>query len=172
MSLVWREKMSVHNSLIDKEHKYLIDQINALEVAINTHDNHDILVEILNHLMGYTKTHFEHEEMIQKKINYPGISEHIEEHRKLIDEFTGIKARLDEILLSVEFAEKPSEGDNITDDEINDLLSDDAPDEPLSKKDLEPLIGLMRHWLIDHIIGSDLKLKPLLLKHPVDLSFD
>jgi hemerythrin len=169
MTLVWREQMSVHNSLIDKEHKYLIDQINSLEVAINTHDNHDLLLEILNHLVDYTKTHFEHEELIQQKINYPEISQHKEEHQKLIKELSGIKARLDEILLSDELVETPLEEGDVTDDEINDLLSDDVPDEPLSKQELEPLVGLMRHWLVDHIIGSDLKLKPLLLKHPVDL---
>jgi hemerythrin len=169
MTLVWREQMSVHNSLIDEEHKYLIDQINSLEVAINTHDNHDLLLEILNHLVDYTKTHFEHEELIQQKINYPEISQHKEEHQKLIKELSGIKARLDEILLSDELVETPLEEGDVTDDEINDLLSDDVPDEPLTKKELEPLVGLMRHWLVDHIIGSDLKLKPLLLKHPVDL---
>jgi hemerythrin len=171
MSLVWREQMSVHNSLIDKEHKYLIDQINALEVAINTQNNHDIIVETLNHLMAYTKSHFEHEEVIQQKINYPEISAHKEEHLKLLNEFTGIKASLDEILLNNESAQEMSEEGDITDDEIDSLLSDDVPDSSLSRKDLEPLVGLMRRWLVDHIIGSDLKLKPYLLKHPVDLSF-
>jgi hemerythrin len=172
MTLVWRDKMSVHNNLIDEEHKYLIDQINALEVAINTKDNHDIIVETLNHLLDYTKTHFEHEEAIQKKINYPEISEHKAEHEKLINEFSDIKARLDKILLLDESDEEPLGEGNITDDEINDLLSDDVPDQSLSIKDLEPLIGLMRHWLVDHIIGRDLKMKPLLINHPVDLGFD
>jgi hemerythrin len=174
MTLVWREQMSVHNRLIDKEHKYLIDQINALEVAINSKDNHDILIEILNHLMDYTKTHFEHEEVIQQKIDYPEIAKHKEEHHRLIKEFTAIKVKLDEILLTEDSSDsnEPQQDDNITDDELNDLLSDESPDESLSEKDLEPLVELMRHWLVDHIIGSDLKLKPLLQKHPVDLSFD
>lgn len=172
MSLVWREQMSVHNNLIDAEHKNLIDLINAVEVAINTADNRDILIETLDRLMQYTKTHFEHEEVIQQKINYPGIAAHKEEHHKLINEFSGIKASLDEILQTDVSDEAASAEGDITDDELNDLLTDDVPEHSPSKQDLEPLVALMRRWLVDHIIGSDLKLKPLLLQHPVDLGFD
>lgn len=172
MSLVWREQMSVHNKLIDTEHKYLIDQINAIELAVNTEDNHDILVKTLNHLLEYTKSHFAHEEIIQQKIGNPRLAAHKEEHAKLLEEFSKIKASLDEILFAdKDQNEMASEGD-ITDDELDDLLSDDSPSAVLTRQDLEPLVGLMRHWLVDHIIGSDLKLKPLLLKHSVDLSYD
>jgi hemerythrin len=172
MSLVWREQMSVHNSLIDKEHKYLIDQINAVELAINSEDNRGILVETLDHLMAYTKSHFEHEEIIQQKIGYPGLDEHKAEHRRLLEEFTGIKAGLDEILQIDDCAEEMATDGDITDDELENLLSDNTSEVALSRQDLEPLVKLMRHWLVDHIIGSDLKLKPLLLKHPLDLSYD
>jgi hemerythrin len=172
MSLVWREQMSVHNRLIDSEHKYLIEQINAIEKAINSHDNHDLLIKTLNHLMDYTRTHFEHEEVIQKKIGYPEIERHKEEHRKLLVEFTSIKDKLDKILLVDDAEDAPVAEGEITDDELNDLLSDDEPVEPsVDAEALEPLVGLMRRWLVDHIIGSDLKLKPLLQKHSIDLSF-
>ena len=70
MTIIWREQMSVGNTLLDNEHKYLLKQVNAVEEAINTEDNHDILVETLDHLVEYTKTHFEHEERIQAKINF------------------------------------------------------------------------------------------------------
>ena len=172
MSLVWREQMSVHNNLIDKEHKYLIDQINAVELAMNTPDNREILVATLNHLMDYTKTHFQHEEIIQQKIGNPGLDAHKEEHLKLLEEFSSIKARLDSILFAEEDAKEELHEGDITDDELEDLLSNDSPEPALTRQDLEPLVGLMRHWLVDHIIGTDLKLKPLLLKHPLELSYD
>ncbi len=172
MSLVWREQMSVHNNLIDKEHKNLIDLINAVEIAINTDDNRNIVMQTLDSLLDYTKTHFEHEEIIQQKINNPGITEHKEQHLKLIDEFSGIKSQLDKLLLTdVSDSDNSADGD-ITDDELDDLLAGDEPEPSLSKQDLDPLVELMRRWLVDHIIGTDLKLKPLLLKHPVDLSYD
>lgn len=171
MSLVWREQMSVHNHLIDSEHKKLIDLINAVEVAVNAQDNRAIVAQTLDRLLEYTKTHFEHEEIIQQKINNPLIEHHKQQHRQLIDEFFGIKARLDE-LIQIDSANAASSGDgDITDDELDDLLADDVPEPALSRKDLDPLVELMRRWLVDHIIGSDLKLKPLLIKHSPDLSY-
>ena len=172
MGLVWREQMSVHNNLIDTEHKKLIDLINAVEVALNTDDNRNIVAETLDRLLEYTKTHFEHEEAIQQKIKNPLIDNHKEQHRRLIDEFFNIKASLDE-LLQLESASESNSGEgDITDDELDDLLAGDDPEPALSKQDLEPLVELMRRWLVDHIIGTDLKLKPLLLKHSADLSYD
>ena len=76
MTIIWREQMSVGNTIIDDEHKYLIDQINAVEKALNTEKNHDILVETLAHLVEYTKTHFDHEEHIQKKLNHYALEVH------------------------------------------------------------------------------------------------
>lgn len=61
MTFIWREQMSVHNTIINNEHKYLINQINAVEQALNSEENHHILVETLAHLFDYTKIHFDHE---------------------------------------------------------------------------------------------------------------
>ncbi len=168
MSLVWREQMSVANTLIDNEHKYLIDQINALEVALNTRDNHDILVETLDHLVGYTKTHFDHEEAIQRKISYPELEAHKLEHKKLMQNLYAIKNKLDAVLGNDQVIIEPDTNEEVTDDEINMLLSDDEDEHSVSEHDLEPLISLVRSWLVDHVIGSDLKLKPYLLKRPLD----
>lgn len=168
MSLVWREQMSVANTLIDNEHKYLVDQINALETALNTKDNHDILVETLDHLVSYTKTHFDHEETIQRKISYPGLEEHKLEHKKLMQNLYAIKNKLDEALGNDQENIESDSNEEVTDDEINMLLSDDEDEHSVSEHDLEPLIALVRSWLVDHVIGSDLKLKPYLLKRPLD----
>lgn len=167
MSLVWREQMSVANTLIDNEHKYLIDQINALEIALNTKDNHDILVETLNHLVSYTKTHFDHEESIQRKIHYPQLDEHTLEHKKLMQNLYAIKKRLDKVL-GTDPVEIHAESDEVTDDEINMILAGEENQHSVDEHDLEPLIVLVRSWLVDHVIGSDLKLKPYLVKWPRD----
>jgi len=168
MSLVWREQMSVSNTLIDNEHKYLIDQINALEIALNTKDNHDILVETLDHLVGYTKTHFDHEETIQSKIRYPELEEHKLEHKKLMQNLYAIKNKLDEVLGNDQSNIESDTNEEVTDDEINSILGGDEDVHSVSEHDLEPLVALVRSWIVDHVIGSDLKLKPYLLKRPLD----
>ncbi len=171
MSLVWREQMSLHNTLIDTEHQYLIKQINAVEAALNTSENHDLLVETLDHLMEYTKTHFEHEEALQRKINFPDMLNHREEHQKIIKDLKTIKAKLDQLLDEDNDADTGAETDpEITDDEIDDLLSEHLPGHSVSADDLKPLVGLMRSWLVDHIIGKDLTMKPYLEKFPKDFS--
>jgi hemerythrin-like metal-binding protein len=171
MSLVWRDQMSVHNTMIDDEHKYLIKQINAVEEAVNSNHNHDQIVEVLDHLVEYTKTHFSHEESIQQKINYPEHENHKRLHRDLITNLDEIRDKLQSALSGSEEDEAGTDSDELTDDELQDILAGDLDDDDsVSAEDLEPLIKLMRSWLVDHIIGNDLKMKPYLSKKPLDFS--
>lgn len=167
MSLVWRDQMSVSNTLIDNEHKYLIEQINAIELAVNTKENHDIVVETLDHLVKYTHTHFKHEETIQRKIKYPQLDEHILEHKKIMRNLYAIKSKLDELLGS-ESVESETNNEEVTDSELNMLLADEESLHSVTADDLEPLINLIRSWIIDHVIGSDMKMKAYLVKRPPD----
>lgn len=168
MSLVWREQMSVANNLIDDEHKYLIEQINAIELAVNTRENHDIVVDTLEHLVGYTHTHFKHEETIQRKIKYPDLEEHILEHKKIMRNLYAIKNKLDEILGSESDKKETVTDEEVTDRELNMLLADEESLHSVTKHDLEPLIKLIRSWIIDHVIGSDMKMKAYLIKRPME----
>ena len=168
MGLVWREQMSVANNLIDSEHKYLIDQINALETALNTKENHDIVDETLDHLVSYTKTHFDHEETIQRKIRYPQLDEHKLEHKQIMRNLYAIKNELDSILGTDQRDRESDNNDEVTDSELNMILADEEVEHSVTKQDLEPLIALIRSWIIDHVIGSDMKLKAYLIKRPVD----
>jgi len=169
VSLVWREKMSVANTLIDTEHKYLIKQINAVEPAINTKENHDIVTETLEHLVSYTKTHFDHEETIQRKIQYPQSEEHKLEHKKIMQKLYAIKNKLDEIL-NTEQSKVSDDTEDLLDSSLNSLLEDNEKDHihSVTANDLDPLVLLIRSWVIDHVIGSDMNMKPYLLKRPMD----
>lgn len=167
MTIVWREQMSVGNNLIDKEHRYLIDQINAVELALNSTDNHDILVETLNHLVEYTRTHFDHEEQIQVKIRYPDYAKHKQEHQKIMTDLDRIKDNLDKIL-GLNLADEAS-SEEVSDIELNRLLGDEVA-YSVNQNDLAPLVGLVRNWVMDHVLVSDRKLKPLLKKLPPEFS--
>lgn len=119
--------------------------------------------------MDYTKNHFEHEEAIQRKINFPEALEHKDEHRKLIATLNAVKVKLDQVLEDdPEDNDKPA--NEVTDDEIEEMLAEHIPSHSVSVEDLEPLAGLMRSWLVDHIIGNDLKMKPYLQKLPMDFT--
>lgn len=168
MSLVWREQMSVSNNLIDEEHKYLIEQINAIELAVNTKENHDIVVDTLDHLVKYTHTHFKHEETIQRKIRYPHLDEHILEHKKIMRNLYAIKSKLDELLGSEPVESETDNEEEVTDSELNMLLVDEESLHSVTADDLEPLINLIRSWIIDHVIGSDMKMKAFLVKRPME----
>jgi len=159
--------MSVANTLIDTEHKYLLEQINHIEEAIKTKENHDIIVETLDNLVNYTKTHFEHEEIIQYKINYPGHVEHKLEHKEIMKNLYAIKEKLDIVLAG----ENPK---NSSDHELNieidgNELEDDHEIHSVTKDDLGPLIRLIRSWVVEHVIGRDMDMKPYLIKRSMDL---
>lgn len=170
MALVWREQMSVGNTLIDNEHKYLLEQVNAVERALNTEQNHDILVETLDHLVDYTKNHFDHEEQIQRKINYPDIEEHKREHRKIMMDLYVIKKKLDITLgISQEDIYDEEDQEIVRDSEFT-LAEEDSSPKSVSKSELQPLADLIRGWVLNHVISNDMKLKPYLLKRPADFS--
>lgn len=170
MPLVWREQMSVGNNLIDKEHRYLIEQINAVETAVNSTDNHDILVETLGNLVDYTKTHFDHEEQIQLKFNFPDHENHKKQHQQIMQDLYSIKKKLDEILGVDQTADQLDEYAEVTDSELNMLLEDDVVNSA-DEKDLAPLVALIRSWIIDHVLGTaDQAMKPYLKKLPADFS--
>ncbi len=168
MTIIWRDQLSVSNNLIDKEHKYLIEQLNAIEVAVNSKENHDILVETLAHLVDYTQTHFEHEEVIQQKIRYPELEKHKQEHKQIMLDLFDIKDQLDKILGIDHSEDDKGNEEEITDSELEMLLDDEPQSHSVDIDDLQPLVGLIRSWVVDHVIGSDLKLKPYLSKLPAE----
>ncbi len=170
MALVWREQMSVGNNIIDTEHRYLIDQINAVELALNSTENHDMLVETLNHLVEYTKTHFDHEEQIQLKFKFPDHEKHKKQHLRIMTELYSIKQKLDKILGTDQTAAgEENQSEEVTDSELNMLLEDDIVNSA-DEKDLAPLVALMRSWILDHMLGTDLTMKPYLKKMSPDFN--
>jgi len=166
MALIWRKQMSVGNTLIDDEHRYLICLINTIELATRTDDAHDILATTLDQLVEYTQIHFDTEEQIQAKIKYPGLEEHKKEHKKIMLDLHDVKKKLDKILSTKRSTNSTAAvpQKDISDSEIEQLLEDD-PDTQFDESDLTPLIKLMRRWIIEHVLGSDMKMKPYLAKH-------
>ena len=81
----WSEKYSVHNFLLDAQHKKLVSIINRLYSAIREGKAKNVLEITLDDLITYTRDHFNTEERMMLKANYPEYKEHKIEHQKLTD---------------------------------------------------------------------------------------
>ena len=158
--------MSVGNSIIDDQHRYLLCLMNTIELAIRDKDNKDILQMFLDQLFEYTEYHFDHEERLQEKIKFPKAAEHKKEHQRILSDLKSIRSHFDKLLATNEPEDSVdlAAAEEITDEELNSLLEDEQTGE--EEKDLAELTALVRHWVIDHVIGDDLKMKPYLSKLP------
>lgn len=92
MDLVWSNRLSVGNDMIDSEHKQLLRLVNDLDKEIR-HKNPALFIEALTALENVTRIHFSHEETIAKTIRFP-FKEHYLEHKYVLDEFRAFKSEL------------------------------------------------------------------------------
>ena len=139
MPIIWREALNVDHGVIDADHRQLIDLINSIERVVTEDQTVRQLQHELDQLAQYTHQHFSREEDIMISRRYARFDDHKAQHLRLIDE-------LAEVAKPIATAEG----------------SDSATSAVLAADDLGRLTELLRHWLLDHIIKEDLKLKPLL----------
>ena len=134
MKIMWRDALSVDNGPIDADHKYLIELINELTGLEGTTSLDERFVEILGELKKYTKVHFRREEALQKAADFPECDEHEKEHADL-------ERKLDAII-------------RVAKKEI-----DKGATRNQSKIILEQTQKFLKTWLLQHVIGHDLKMK-------------
>lgn len=128
--IAWRDKMSIDGAVIDEDHRHLIEIINRFTKKAETFREPAEALEVLYALKFYTGTHFEREEELQRLSGYPYFDSHHKEHADLI-------ASLDRIIAETQAADAAS---------IKRISRETA--------------RLLHHWLVDHIIKSDLKMAP------------
>lgn len=134
MSIEWRDALCVGEPQIDSDHKHLVQLINDFEVAITGHIDHKRIATVLLGLVDYTGQHFTREEEIQLKIRYPFVESHRKQHRDVLKKLGAVLQEYTE-----------SHGDN------RDKL-------------IRDLTNFLKTWLVDHIIESDLRMRPYVLK--------
>ncbi len=76
----WTGKFSVDVSIIDEEHKKLIDILNKAIIAYEHNDNIEETKDILNDMIEYTSKHFLTEESYMLKSKFPEYQSHRNEH--------------------------------------------------------------------------------------------
>ena len=125
----WRSKMSVDGGVIDQDHKHLIEIINRFEKFAEHGLTREEGMEILFALRFYASTHFRREEGLQLRVNYSFYEAHKKEHEALI-------SQLDMLIKKIS-------------------ADDKTPIEAVAFR----TSVLLEHWLMDHVLHSDMKLR-------------
>lgn len=127
--------MAVGDPTIDEDHKHLIELINAFEIAISGKIDHRKVARVLLGLLEYTGEHFAREEELQLRIRYPYHESHRHAHRDVLK-------KLSDIISEYSMAPAGFARDSL----------------------VRGLTEFLKEWLIDHIIQSDLRMKPYVLQ--------
>ncbi len=90
MSIKWDQSLSVGDPTIDADHKHLIDLFNQLHDAMSAGKGRDSMDGTLRELVRYTQEHFAREERAMERTRYPEMDAHKAEHRKLIEQVSGL----------------------------------------------------------------------------------
>lgn len=79
----WNDSYSVHNALIDAQHKKLFELAKQAYFMLNHQVTPDEIREVLAEFCSYIKEHFDDEEKYMEKIGYPDIANHKKIHNEL-----------------------------------------------------------------------------------------
>ena len=88
LEIAWDESLSTGHRAIDVQHKYLIDIINELAVAIEKGEGAMAVKTILNLLRFYTEWHFEREELCMERYNCPVAETNKRAHGHFLETFS------------------------------------------------------------------------------------
>lgn len=137
MSIAWRDAMCVGEPMVDEDHKHLVDLINAFETALGGSGKieHKKIARVLLSLVDYTGAHFTREEALQREIRYPYHESHVRSHRDVLKKLSDIVTEYSR-----------------------------TPEGPGRDRMVRDLAGFLKEWLVDHIIQSDLRMKPYVLQ--------
>lgn len=149
MTILWRPAMAIDNGIIDHDHQVLLSIINDFCELKPNIDGQAEQQRTLAKLHHYANCHFAREEQLQAAANFP--HGHAGAHKQLI-------RRLDEISMKVAALgpiEVVHDGD-----EDNELALIDADTIENHSKTHSEITVLLRSWMVDHILKSDLQMKP------------
>lgn len=191
MPIIWQANMSVGNTIIDDEHKYLFCLINSVEIALKLENNRSILKMLIFQLEQYTREHFSQEEKIQVKIKYSGYAEHKMEHQRILDNIAELKQSLfdqdepttqatpatedapeteptisDDEALQVDDYDPGTEDSPEADSEAEAEASPEPTQPPLNALPQEEIVKLLRTWILEHVLQTDMKMKRILGRYP------
>jgi hemerythrin len=87
----WEESMSVGVSILDVDHRRLVEILARLQNSVGEHSNRELIAATIATLLEYTEEHFRHEEESMERFNYPDIAQHVGEHNDLMRKLLAFK---------------------------------------------------------------------------------
>jgi hemerythrin len=80
----WPDDLNTGISIIDEQHKRIVQYINELHAARMQEDTH-LVGEVLGELVDYTISHFAFEESLMEKADYPFVDPHKKVHSLFVE---------------------------------------------------------------------------------------
>lgn len=80
----WSEEYSIHDSVIDEEHKKLLYLANEIFAISNPSRERERFTVALKQLFGYMEYHFRHEEQLMSGVVFPDRQAHSARHNEII----------------------------------------------------------------------------------------
>ncbi|MDJ0741101.1 MAG: bacteriohemerythrin [Gammaproteobacteria bacterium] len=93
-SIHWNADLEIGISVIDGQHRRIVDYINALH-AIGDRGDRRVVGAVLHDLVDYTYSHFAFEEALMEEADYPLLAVHQETHVAFRDRVDGLQRRFD-----------------------------------------------------------------------------
>ena len=86
----WDDKFSIHNDVIDVQHKKLFDIAHRAGLLISKQVDGNEIKKILVELFEYMKVHFHDDEAYMASIGYPGLERQSAMHQQIIRDMTDL----------------------------------------------------------------------------------
>ncbi len=81
-ALVWKDRYSVRNAEIDRQHRTIFGLLNKLYESLQDKESVAPVAEMLERLSEYAIVHFRSEESLMEANNFPELEAHRTEHNK------------------------------------------------------------------------------------------
>jgi len=91
----WTDDLYTGSSLIDGDHRRLIDLINALFETMESGQGNKSMGKAMSDLVAYAEAHFGREEAEMERVQYVAALAHRAEHVKLLKQLAELKEMLD-----------------------------------------------------------------------------
>ena len=90
----WSERYATNISVIDMQHKRLIDLINQLYLSMKNGGDKASVEKAVDGLLEYTRTHFSMEEDLMRKHDYPDFAAHKELHDQFVKQAQSYREKI------------------------------------------------------------------------------
>ncbi len=91
--VAWNESYRVGNTLLDSDHRILLDLMAQLYDAMETGQSRDVIGSVVGVLAEYVGHHFRREEAIMKAAGFPDLDRHRTEHHDLERQVVDVRDR-------------------------------------------------------------------------------